>query len=493
MRFKDKWLYFPVIILFIHFIYRLIDQSKILRIFPLDYTNDWASYMTQLFFLDKCGYYNFCPYWYNGIITFKSAPPGWYFFTFPLYKVTGSVLVAAFSSLIIMLILAFIAIYIFGRKNNFSFIKISAFFILFFGNAVAIGNFIRLGRVNELFAWVSFIPLAFIVLLYKDKEIDRNFFWIIPFLSIIILSHQTTSILSSILILGLFIIKKRKERFIIISTAFISFLLTSFWSIPYILNFFNTEAVNIILTENLFSFDKSYLLQNIAVWLVSVVLFVVFYFYWKSNNKSKKEILFFSPTLLLAILLISGLTFYIPILRFVYPDSHIYFFMFLLIYMLFKIDYSVIDKKVVNFLIMGLTIFPLLSVGINLYHTPNFIEYDSLEIDTLEVLNRVDDRFIILTDQTHPTSYSRAYYSYAAIYLDKSTSSGYYQQYVTKDYFSNLINLNNEFRNEDSNLIYTLNNLNTTNIISYDNGCDKLNRLGFQERFKKGRVCLYTT
>ena len=133
MRFKDKWLYFPVIILFIHFIYRLIDQSKILRIFPLDYTNDWASYMTQLFFLDKCGYYNFCPYWYNGIITFKSAPPGWYFFTFPLYKVTGSVLVAAFSSLIIMLILAFIAIYIFGRKNNFSFIKISAFFILFFG------------------------------------------------------------------------------------------------------------------------------------------------------------------------------------------------------------------------------------------------------------------------------------------------------------------------------------------------------------------------
>ncbi|MBI2667159.1 hypothetical protein HYX17_00125 [Candidatus Woesearchaeota archaeon] len=447
--------------------------------------------MAQLFFLDKCGYLNSCPYWYNGILTLKSAQPGWYFFTLPLYKLTNDVLISVFISLLIIFILGFLAFYLFGRLNGFSLIKITAFFILFFGNAIAVGNFIRLGRINELYGWLNFIPFAFILLWYKDHKLDKNFFWTVPFLSIILLSHQTTAILSLVLLLGLFLIKNGKEKLKIILSGVISFLLASFWLIPYIISFFNTEAVNIILTRNLFSFDKTYILSNIAVWLVIIFLFFIFYFYWIYNNKSKKELIFFLPTLIIAVLLFFGLTFYIPILKFVYPDSHLYYFIFLLIFMLFKTDLIVFNGIIKKMIFIGLILLPIISVAVNVFYTPYFIAHGDLEKDTLYVLDEVDGRFIILTDESYPTSYTRAYYSYAAIYLSKYTSSGFYQQYISQDYFSKLKDINSYFKNDDPRILETLNILNTTSIISYDNGCNKLEKLNLEKRFKKGRVCLY--
>ena len=132
-----------------------------------------------------------------------------------------------------------------------------------------------------------------------------------------------------------------------------------------------------------------------------------------------------------------------------------------------------------------------MSIGINVIHTPYFIIPGDLERDTIGVLNEVEGRFIMLTDGFYPTSYTRAYYSYAAIYLDKYTSSGFSQQYVTQEYFSRLMNLIKYFKEEDMRLLETLSLLNTTEIISYDEGCEKLERFDFEERFKKGRVCLF--
>ena len=490
-KLPDKWLYFPILVLFVHFIYRLINQSQILKVFPLDYTNDWVSYMTHLTFLDKCGYSNLCPYWYNGIVTLKFSPPGWYFFTWPLHQLTKNVLFTSFISLLLMFLIGFLFFYFFGRAHKFSFTKISTFFILFFGNAIVIGNFIRLGRVNELFAWMIFVPFAFILLKYKDHRIDKNFFWIILFFSIIMISHQAAAILSSILLLGLFLIKKGKEKLSVVLAGLAAFLLSSFWTVPYALNFFNTEAVNVIETINSFSLDKSYIFQNLATWIVSLSLFIIFYFYWSSYNKSKKELIFFSPTLIIAFLLFTGLTFYIPILKFVFPDSHLYLFIFLSIYMLFKIDYNILNKTFRMIIFLGFIILPLISIGINVIHTPYFIIPGDLERDTIGVLNEVEGRFIMLTDGFYPTSYTRAYYSYAAIYLDKYTSSGFSQQYVTQEYFSRLMNLIKYFKEEDMRLLETLSLLNTTEIISYDEGCEKLERFDFEERFKKGRVCLF--
>ena len=159
--------------------------------------------------------------------------------------------------------------------------------------------------------------------------------------------------------------------------------------------------------------------------------------------------------------------------------------------MLFKTDFIVFNGIIRKMIFIGLIVLPIISVAINVFYTPFFITHGDLEKDTLTVLDKVNGKFIILTDESYPTSYTRAYYSYAAIYLDKYTSSGFYQQYISQDYFSRLKEINNYFKDNDPRILETLNLLNTTDIISYDNGCNKLEKLNLEKRFKKGRVCLY--
>src|SRR3990167_241548 len=109
-KFNDKWLYLPILILGTYLIIRLIDQSNIIYIFPLDKYNDMSSYMAQLHFLKVCGFHNFCPYWYNGFITFITTPPGWYSFTLPLYYLFNNVQLASYISLILMYIISLFTI-----------------------------------------------------------------------------------------------------------------------------------------------------------------------------------------------------------------------------------------------------------------------------------------------------------------------------------------------------------------------------------------------
>ncbi|MFA4887901.1 MAG: hypothetical protein WC595_06845, partial [Candidatus Nanoarchaeia archaeon] len=166
---SDKWFIAPIVLLLVHFLYRLIDQSQMMFQFALDFNNDVSSYMAQLHFLDVCGFHQACPYWYNGFTTFTFSPPGWYFFTYPLHLLFSDVKIATYVSLILMFLLGLFLLIKLGKTANFSLTKRIAFFALFFGNASAIGNFIRLGRVNELLGWILFIPLFFLFYHYRDK------------------------------------------------------------------------------------------------------------------------------------------------------------------------------------------------------------------------------------------------------------------------------------------------------------------------------------
>ena len=111
-EFNDKWLYIPILILGVYLITRLINQSQLIWMFPLDKYNDWSSYMAQLFFLKVCGFHNFCPYWYNGFINFQINQPGWYFFIYPIYLIINNIQLTVYLSLILTYTLSFTALYI---------------------------------------------------------------------------------------------------------------------------------------------------------------------------------------------------------------------------------------------------------------------------------------------------------------------------------------------------------------------------------------------
>ena len=117
---NSKWLYLPIIILTLNFIYRLIDQSKMIKYFPLDYNNDGSSYMAQLFFMKVCGFHEMCYYWYNGFTNFLHSPPGWYLFTLPIYNFFNVVNVATYISMVSIFTISFVIIYFLYHKFGFS-------------------------------------------------------------------------------------------------------------------------------------------------------------------------------------------------------------------------------------------------------------------------------------------------------------------------------------------------------------------------------------
>ena len=323
MKISNKLFYIPVFLLFGNLISRLINQSKILNMFPLDTVNDWSAYIALLNFLDKCGFHNFCTYWYNGFTSFIITQPGWYFFTYPIYLISKNYMVASFISMIIIFILSFIVIYKFGYVFKIDKEKRILFYLLLFANAASIGNYIRLGRIPEFFAFFLFILITFIILYYKDKKMDFNFTLIVPIYSLLLISHQTFAILGSLMWTALFLVKGNKEKLYIILLAALSLILASFWLIPYISTFFNTVGVDKPIGINILSFDKEYLLETIFTFIIPLVFLFIFYLYIKRSKYDKREIIFYSPVLFISLLFLFRLTAFIPILNYIYPDVYI--------------------------------------------------------------------------------------------------------------------------------------------------------------------------
>ncbi len=489
-NFKDYWLYVPVIILFLYFIYRLIDQSQLLFYFPLDYNNDVSSYMAQLFFLKECGFLNFCSYWYNGFISFQSTSPGWFFFALPFYYFFGDVKVATYITMILSFLLAFLVIYFSGKYFNMNKIRRLAFFIFMFGNSFAIGSFIRLGRVHELFAWVWFLLFIFLVLYFKDRKLNKFSLLIIPSYALVVFSYLSVGVIASLVFIGFFSVKSKIEKLYVVLYFLISLLLISFWLIPFTIGIFTTSSIPSMLQGTwLWNFNTSEIFTNIAISFVSLSVFVLFYFYWISHKKSKKELYFFSPILVFVVLYFFRLTPFIPIFRNIFPDPYLTFFLFFSLFFLFNSDFNYFKKNILNILGIILIIFAVLSVTINFIHTPKFIVPDNSIRNNFEpLLNKFNGSFLIFGD--YPKLYSKAVYSYAPIYHNLSTPLGWYPEVKERAYFDKFSSF--DINSNCTNLLRELKNYNTTNLIGDNSACAKFNSCNFKLIDKKGTFCLYT-
>ncbi len=485
MKISNKLFYIPVFLLVGNLIFRLINQSKILKMFPLDTVNDWSSYIALLNFLDKCGFHNFCTYWYNGFTSFIITQPGWYFFTYPIYLISKSYTSASFTSMIIIFIASFIVIYKFGDAFKIDKRKRILFYLLLFANAASIGNYIRLGRVPEFFAFFLFVLFTFIILYYKDKKLDWRFIFIIPIYSWILISHQTFAILSSLIWISIFLIKDWKSRIYIIISIITSFIASSFWLIPYIFNFFNTVGIDKPIGINILSFDKEHLLETIFTFIIPLVFLFIFYLYIKRVKYDKREIIFYSPVLFISLLFLFRLTAFIPILNYIYPDVYMSFILFFILFLFFK------NFKLNNNALVMIILLSIFSVLINIIYTPFFIEHTQLEKDTLEIMNDIKTNFL-MTNTYSSTSYGKAYYSYAPIYLNISTPSGW--EKIQSPYYRNLIiNFTNGVYDKDCNLLYeSARKLKDDYIISYNEDCNFLETCRYVNKVNKiNNVCLY--
>lgn len=486
-KFSDWWFYVPILILGVHFIYRLIDQSKIIKMFPLDITNDISAYMAHLFFLKTCGFLSSCSYWYDGITTFTTIPPGWFFFTYPIYSLTENILLSTFISHILIYLIAFIIIYFLGRLHNISPIKRIALFLLFYGNAIAVGNFIRLMRIHELFALVFSTAIILLALYYKDKKLDNYSLFFIPLYSIVILSHPTIAIMASLVLFSLFLVKSFKERIQLSLIVVSSFILTSFWWIPYLKGFSQTIGTSIATTKNLLIFTKDLIPQNIASFIVPIIFLVIFYIYYR-QEKSKKELLFYLPFIIVSLLMITRLTPFIPILKYVYPDSQMHFLLFLSIFMFIKIRKES-WYKLKSLIPIGLILISVISIGVNEFYTPKFREYTSFEQDTIKLFSYMDGKYIMI-GKTPVTSYTRAYTCYGPIFYNLTTSDGW--GLPKKDYDVKLKSLYNDFNDKKcDDLKKDLTVLKTEYLITFDEDCTWIKDCSLKHIKTENKACLY--
>lgn len=428
-KIPNKYFYVAIILLVIYLVFRLVNLYGIVGEFPLDSANDHSAHMSHLYFLDEYGFGNNIENWYTfvgGFPLLKYYHPGRAFFSMPFYYMFGSVEAATYFAMLSIIIFGFIAIYYFGKHHGFSKTKRIALWALFFINPVLIGYY-RIGRHSEIFGFLWMIIFTFIVLWYKDRKIDWKFLWFIPVYSTLVLSHVSVFLISSMLILSLLLVKRNKERLLILLSCFITFLITMFWTIPFIRDSGETfVGVFYGLQRTLLLFTRDTLMDNISAFVIPIIFFFVFYIYYKTNKK-KRELIFYSVPLIIGALFFTRILTVVPFLNRLVPDTYNMFFLFLALYLFMKIDYSELEYYEKNIIKYGLFIVPLIAIFLSLMFTSFYEGHTQENKDIISLLPEVNDQLLIIGIDGYP----RPYYSYGAIYHNIYTPSGWGEQAVS--------------------------------------------------------------
>lgn len=490
---NNKYLIVAVLILLGLFIWKFTEKTQIIQEFPLDNINDLSSYLAKLHFLKEYGYHNTVPNWYNAQYTlFEVYPPAWYFFTYPILLITKHITLSTIISMFLLYLIALFSVILLLKKQQLSFIESLLYFSIVFANPMVIGNFIRLGRPHELFGFLSLFIMFAILLLYKNKDLDKNFLWIIIPYSLTMLNHVPIFILATLTLLGLFLSHKTKKDILILSSVFlITALLTSFWWFDFLkftLSDSNVLSAEYEFAKRLISLNPLYYIENITSFIIGLIFLISFWFYKKTNALTKKEFYFFTLPFIIGILFFSRLVAFIPFLNRLYPDTYNVYLLIYSAFFFIKIDFtkfSYLLRKVVS---LSLIFISLISVLAYISLIPGSPQYDQQTKETLNLLKEVEGKFLVLNTEKQ----SSQFYSYAAIYLNLSTPSGWSNPSVPAEYVEKVESIRFILKQKDCNeLNKILKEVKTEEVISYKEDCKTLEMCGLIKKDIKELSCLY--
>ena len=259
-------------------------------------------------------------------------------------------------------------------------------------------------------------------------------------------------------------------------------VLTAFWWYPFILH----EQQSLITQyQFLHEFGGQWIRETIASIALSLTLIITFLFYWFSVKKNSRILYFFLPSLIIAPLVATKLIRFLPFLNKIYVSVYSMFFIFQICYFFFKTNYPQHLKKLIRVI---LVLLPIAFFIISMAFTPAFIKHTERDNNIISLLSNVKEKVLIVGDDIA----DYPYYAYGAIYYNTSTPRGWDDYAPSKDLILKIITLRSLFSNKDCNEITsTFNWLNTTNMISYGNGCDTLELCGFNKVEVIGDACLY--
>ena len=484
---QDKLLLFPILVLAVHFLMRIMDFAKIMFSYPL--YSEAVTQLAQLFFLDVCGFHSYCPYWYNGFTTFLVTPPMWYFFAYPFYAISNSVLIGAYASLIASYVVAFLGIYWLGNLIGLTPIKRVLFFVLVFANNILIKN-MSFGRFHEIFAWAMFTITFLLLVRYKDKKIDEKAILIAVFAALTITSHQSIGMLLMTFFVGFLLVKRGRELAKAVGLLVLTLGASAFWLI-----FAFMEARKNVLggnsfvgTEAWWSFPVgTFHFTSIGLIVIPVVVFLAFYSYYRITHKSIKEILFFLPALGVMAFLWLGLMPFVPVMNVIFTNMYLQFAYILLAFFIVK-TYPYEHEYRFGYL-LGLSLIAIAMLAVNFLGTPWFQEPTSLENDLVKMGSTVHGKYAFL-GSFPTTSLPPAYYGYFAIYNNLTTPGGWAPHMRNKEYLEKWVFFKkNEFTCEE--LQEHINYFKIRYLFAYDQRCKALDKCDYVSEKEDNKACLY--
>jgi len=430
------------IILLALFLYRIINQSQLITTFPLDRNNDLSSHLGELQFLKDYGFHQNVPNWYTGFKLFLMYPPAWFYLALPLYNLTSNIHAAAYFSELIIFILAFFFIFLLGKISKFKWYESLFLFSIVFANPISIGNFIKVGRFPELLSLALAIPAFTLLIFYLNKKLDVKFHvLLILLLSLVILSHPAYFFSLCFILLGFWIKKDKKEKFQLITSILVIFLITAFWTLPFLKassgSSFDTRGYTglyrLIFFQNVSIFD-------IALSFAMPIVFWFFLFFYKKNNKEigKKDgdFILYLPLLIWSILFFFRIAAFVPAFNKPYPDAYILFFLFVSAFLFLKTELKSFGKLKKLILILIL-ISIIASVFITIKFVPTFRAHTATDekiIDVLENISKLNaTSMVYITNNIPYPSMNLAFYSYGAIYFNTFTPDGWYPQVASSE------------------------------------------------------------
>jgi hypothetical protein len=232
-------------------------------------------------------------------------------------------------------------------------------------------------------------------------------------------------------------------------------------------------------------------LVDIALaFIIPIILWIVFYFYWASKEKSFSEIKFFIIPLIISVLYFTRVLVFIPFLNRPHPDTYNIFFIFFIVFLFLKIKFDKLSPTFRKILIIALILIPLLGVLVSAMHTPFFVEHTQGVQDTFYLFNYVDGPFLMINNPGEVNG--GAAYSYAALYHDLHTPSGWGGVDIPEEHMNKVRRVSNEFDERDcEGFSEASGNLNVTNIIGFGESCEILQECGLKEVRSRNTVCLF--
>jgi hypothetical protein len=156
--------------------------------------------------------------------------------------------------------------------------------------------------------------------------------------------------------------------------------------------------------------------------------------------------------------------------------------------MFLKLDINFLKLK--KFIPLVLILISLISVSFNVFYTPEFIVPNETGDKILNMLEKVEGKFYLRLEE-EGLIYSKAVYSYAPIYLNLSTSEGFYFVF-DEEHLKNSNELREGFREEDCHKIRTrLKTIQTEEIVAVGRECEILKKCDFEKKEETENVCLY--